>query len=92
MCRSYAYGLVLWCLFSGREIPFADDAGVVRLGVVSLARHVIDGGRPDVGALRRDTPIAIRNLIECCWAHDPAKRPTAFDIARELKKLLPEVR
>lgn len=67
----YAYGLLLWCLFSGRPHVWADVHGhppsaaqwtelVTR--IVSL-RH-----RPDLGALRPDTPAAVMDIMQRCWA------------------------
>lgn len=87
---SYAYGLVLWCLFSGRKAPFADAAGNLTISAVpvDVCRHVMGGGRPDIRALRPGTPVVVAALIQRCWARDPAARPTAREIANETSRWL----
>lgn len=84
---SYAYGLVLWCLFSGRRYAWEDAFGVMP-DIVTIADRVREGDRPDLSALRPDTPPAITALIQRCWAHNPADRPTAMIIARETESWL----
>lgn len=86
---SYAYGLVLWCLFSGRSHPWQDAAGGnIFVDVFTLGTHIKEGNRPDLTALRLDTPPTVSALIQRCWAHDPAARPTALAIACETETWL----
>lgn len=49
-----------------------------------LIPRVLKGERPDLAALRPDTPAAVRVLIERCWAQGAAERPTARAIALEI--------
>ena len=74
--------MTLWCLFSGRTHPWADDAGCLP-GMPALVFRVSRGERPDLAALRPDAPPGLRALIERCWASDPATRPTAAAVALE---------
>lgn len=78
----YAFGLVLWCLFSARLHPWEDDNSQVP-DLVSILGRVRDGDRPSLASLRPDTPPAVVALMQRCWAQDPAARPTALIIARE---------
>ena len=74
--------MVLWCLFSERRHAWEDETGHIA-GVASLGFRVMAGDRPDLTAIRPGTPTELRALIERCWAHDSAARPTAAAIARE---------
>ena len=81
--RSYGFGLCLWAFYAGRSHAWADAAGrVPQLG--PLIPRVLKGERPDLAALRADTPAAVRALIERCWAQAAAERPTARAIVHEI--------
>ena len=56
--------------------------------LISILDSVRTGGRPDLAALRPDTPPEVTALIERCWAQDPAARPTAVAIAQETTEWL----
>ena len=80
---SYAFGMCLWAFHAERTHAWADAAGKVpQLGALSV--KVSRGERPDLAALRPDTPAAVRALIERCWAQAAAERPTARAIAHEI--------
>ena len=75
--------MCLWAFYAGRLHAWTDAAGrVPQLG--ALIPRVLRGERPDLAALRPDTPVAVRELVERCWAQAAAKRPTARAIAHEI--------
>lgn len=43
-----------------------------------------DGFRPDLPAT---WPPGLASLVQSCWAADPAARPTAAEVARQLQAL-----
>ena len=79
----YSYGILLWCLFSGRLKAWADE-----LDVMEIKQLVSSGTRPDMQALREDAPKDIVELMRRCWAHDPSERPTALAIAQTTHSIL----
>jgi hypothetical protein len=83
----YAFGLVLWCLFSGRKHAWMDASGGLP-STLAIALCVLKGERPDLTALRPDTPAAVTLLLERCWAQDPAARPDAIAVADEIGRWL----
>ena len=80
---SYAFGLCLWAFYAERTHAWADAAGKVA-GRGALTLKVSRGERPDLAALRPDTPPAVCALIERCWAQAASDRPTARAIAYEI--------
>lgn len=87
---SYAYGLLLWCLFSGRRNAWVGPTGALPTdqGLMGVLSGVLRGERPPLSALREGTPQAIVALITRCWAHDPADRPSALEVAVETQAWL----
>lgn len=67
-------------MFSGRR-----DAWSERGGDIFSEARLLRGERPSMDALRDDTPVAVSRLIVRCWDENPAVRPTALAVARELK-------
>ena len=69
--RRYAYGLLLWCLFSGRPHAWADAEGRPPSAAAFTAithRILTLGDRPDLAAPRPDTPAGVTALMRRCWA------------------------
>ena len=69
-CR-YAYGLLLWCLFSGRPHAWADAGGrpPTAAAFTAITHRILTlGDRPDLAALRPDTPPGVTALMRRCWA------------------------
>ena len=86
---SYALGMIMWCLLTGRAQAWMDASGKVRGTQASLGLRVLRGERPECGsALRDDAPAALVSLMEQCWAQDPAVRPTAAGVAASLEMLM----
>ncbi|EIN12108.1 hypothetical protein PUNSTDRAFT_62220, partial [Punctularia strigosozonata HHB-11173 SS5] len=79
----YGYGMALWEIFDGR-IPFHD----VRIDYVVVLK-VKDGVRPSRPTSARDLGLDddLWELIETCWASDPAQRPSMLGI---LQRLFPD--
>ena len=68
----YAFSLLLWCLFSGRQHAWQGaDGRLPDEDTISLL--VMRGDRPDLEALRADTPAGVRDLIQRCWAQEPSE-------------------
>lgn len=84
---SYAFGLVLWCILSGRTHAWANSKGTIPNSVAVIA-DVLHGDRPDVTAVRHDAPRAAITLMQQAWAQLPALRPTAFAVAQMLEDVL----
>lgn len=77
----YSLGMVLWELAS-RKIPFADAANPM------IAMDWVKSGEQEI--VPEETPEKLKQLIELCWDKEPAKRPTAAMIAKNLEGLLRE--
>ena len=75
--------MCLWAFYAERTHAWADAAGKVA-GRGALTLKVSRGERPDLAALRPDTPPAVCALIERCWIQAAAERPTARAIAHEI--------
>eukprot|EP00903_Cladosiphon_okamuranus_P019661 g18074.t1 len=74
----YAFGILLWEIFS-RDIPFAGfSAADVREAVVS-------GGRPRVPT---GNPSQVGQLMCRCWCQDPRQRPPFNEVEDLLQALL----
>lgn len=74
-------------MFAGRRNAWEDGSGQGLGSSVVIAR-VLSGIRPDIDALRPDTPHAIRTLIQRCWEQNPDARPIAVVIAQKLRHAL----
>ncbi|XP_020587818.1 probable LIM domain-containing serine/threonine-protein kinase DDB_G0287001 [Phalaenopsis equestris] len=73
----YSFGLVLWEMVS-RRIPYED------MTPVQAAFAVVDKNlRP---GFPTECPIALRALIEQCWASLPEKRPEFWQIVKVLEQ------
>ena len=73
----YALGMILWELSSG-EPPFYD-----RSHNVNLMLDICYGVRPPI---INGTPDLWVELMEKCWDANPANRPTAYEVWREVQK------
>jgi len=73
----YAFGILMWELFARRE-PYAGQRGVQI--AYAAAEH---GMRP---AVPPHCPPAYGQLMQECWAGDPAARPTIDEILRRLQQ------
>ncbi|KAG5176266.1 CTR-like PK [Tribonema minus] len=77
----YAFGILLWELFS-QDLPFRG------LEVGDVKEVVTAGQRPTVP--RGDTPRQIRDMMEQCWAQVPMERPTFGQCVPVLQELVQE--
>jgi hypothetical protein len=80
--------MLLWCLFSGRVQAWEDNNGHLPNAAV-LIDNVREGKRPDMNALRSDTPPGVKSLICAAWAPKPEDRPNAVQAVKALARFLP---
>ncbi|KAJ7353548.1 kinase-like domain-containing protein, partial [Mycena albidolilacea] len=73
----YAFGCVCLELYTGRP-PFAN------LSETAAMLRVIDGDRPDQPSSEHEMSGMIWQYINKFWAQDPATRPTAQEVARDM--------
>ncbi|GLC43339.1 hypothetical protein PLESTF_000423200 [Pleodorina starrii] len=78
----YAFGILMWEMFSGGVRPFP------RLQPDKIPRAVYRGARP---TFSDEVPSAYRNLALACWSTDPHRRPRASDVVSLLNGLLQEL-
>jgi hypothetical protein len=76
----YALGVMLFQLLTG-ELPFTG-----RSAAEVIAAHIA-ASPPTVSARRPDTPAALVALVDRMLAKEPAKRPTATEVAAVLARI-----
>lgn len=69
----YAFGLVIWEIFSQTHIPFFGQ-NIDEIRDIVCVRQ----DRPNIPYL--DTPMCCRNLIKNAWHQDSSKRPNIMNI------------
>ncbi|KAK1439227.1 hypothetical protein QVD17_05043 [Tagetes erecta] len=78
----FSFAIVLWELLTG-EVPYS------YLTPLQAAVGVVQQGlRPTIP---KQTHPKLRELLECCWQHDPTLRPNFTEILDKLKHLAKEV-
>ncbi|CAG9463979.1 unnamed protein product [Pedinophyceae sp. YPF-701] len=79
-CDVYSLGIVAWeCLSGERPWRSLDQVfQVVWKVCMTHERPPMPGG----------VPLAVRRLIEACWAPEPAERPTCAELVRQIDALL----
>ncbi|ETP46758.1 TKL protein kinase [Phytophthora nicotianae P10297] len=76
----YSFGIILWEICEGAA-PFRDLAPAqIPIAVVQERR------RPIISPM---TPLPLRDLIQRCWHHEPALRPTAAEVVHILQGFFP---
>lgn len=73
---TYAFGIILWEIMTGKEVFVGLTANQI------IARVVKFGLRP---AVSEDCPL--RDLMQACWAQNPGDRPNFIDIVNTLRDL-----
>lgn len=76
----YAFAMTCYEVFSCGKYPFEDVNNVAAV-VYKVAVERARPRRPD------DVPDQMWELIERCWAHEPAERPTFVAIQKELARI-----
>ncbi|XP_023315109.1 mast/stem cell growth factor receptor Kit-like isoform X1 [Trichogramma pretiosum] len=75
----WSYGLVLWEIVSYGDFPYP------RLSDDRLLHHLLEeDGRPDLRELQA-APAELKQLMNMCWAREPANRPTFQQIVMWLE-------
>jgi serine/threonine-protein kinase len=81
----YSLGIILYQALTG-NVPFRGDS------LFEVLRQHVGELPPPVSGLRPDLPHDLMQLIERMLAKDPAARPqSAYDVATELRAILPRV-
>ncbi|WIA38803.1 hypothetical protein OEZ86_002086 [Tetradesmus obliquus] len=78
----FAFGLLMYTVFTGQE-PYT---GMTPADIVS---KVCEGFRPPLPA---GMPAAYAEVLNCCWAHEPAMRPRIDLVVQQLQVLLLQAR
>lgn len=76
----YAFGIILWEIFSGKT-PFCDFP-IASLNLLLLA--IASGLRPSLSEVEHADE-RIKGLIEKCWAQEPKDRPSMQKVLDELR-------
>ncbi|KAL9184179.1 hypothetical protein ACHAXT_002265 [Thalassiosira profunda] len=74
----YSTSMLMWEIIT-REKPFADKSQIEAAGSVAL-----EGKRP---GFPDGTPVAVKSLIEKCWAEKPDERMEIGDVVKSLDEL-----
>lgn len=80
----FAYGLLLWHLFSGRACAWTDSRGGPQSIDTIEQRVFLTRDMPSLACLRPDTPQHVAKLMQACWSYAPRDRPSALDCAQIL--------
>ncbi|RGB31876.1 kinase-like domain-containing protein [Rhizophagus diaphanus] len=75
----YSIGMLMWEISSGQP-PFVNYEYNY-----DLAMKIVNGMRPKIVP---GTPLEYKKLMEQCWDADSTKRPDAYTLGNEMKKLL----
>lgn len=95
----YAFGITLCELCTG-VLPYSDRERNVALAhtvldmsynEADLSKAIASEGLRPVAPDESRAPRALRELIEACWAHDPADRPTMAVVVESLDALATEL-
>uniref|UniRef100_A0AAV1T576 Protein kinase domain-containing protein n=1 Tax=Peronospora matthiolae TaxID=2874970 RepID=A0AAV1T576_9STRA len=78
----YSFGMVLWEIASDGAVPFSDNRFDFE-----VRKKVLAGQRPPINS-RQCCPQRFAQLIDECWAQDPAHRPSAPQTAEILNTIL----
>lgn len=74
----YAFGLLMFCLFSKEKIPFLES-----VQIDALSEYIFSGQRRTIPS---DWSQGIAKLITRCWDAKPASRPAMNEVCEELEK------
>lgn len=75
----YNLGMVLWELVTGK-IPFSHLLSEIKVG-----QYILSCGKEKIP---EDCFMPFRKVIESCWEKDPAKRPKAIEVQKNLQAAL----
>ena len=71
----WAFGVLLWELFSHARQPFSD------IDTARVAKHICAGGTLSQPT---DMPDSVFRLVQRCWHREPARRPTFDELLKAL--------
>lgn len=70
----YAYGIILWELFSGKR-PYVQPDEEQQPAPLALLMRIVSGERPDMSAVSHVSG-DLQGLIQICWHSKPSERPS----------------
>ncbi|CAD5205540.1 unnamed protein product [Bursaphelenchus okinawaensis] len=79
----YAYGVTLWEMFSYGKMPWKGYSGSQILHTIDTQRKTLDC--PEF------CPHDFYTMMQKCWSHEPADRPTFEDIINQIPDLMPQL-
>jgi len=71
----YSFGCCIWALFTGRSPHGTSEFSSVHALLGAIVRQRL---RPEIP---EDMPQDLSALMQACWAHDPAKRPSFAQVS-----------
>lgn len=80
-----ALGIIMWEVCA-QALPYRDLPNL-RNPAVQVPGLVVAGKRPTMEALPGDIPATLKQLMQDCWAGDPASRPTASAVLARLQEI-----
>jgi serine/threonine protein kinase len=83
----YSLGVVLFEALTGR-LPFRPAALLAQDWSAHELLLLQAAGAPDVRTFNSEVPGSLARIVACCLATDPSKRPSAQNLAQQLRRYL----
>jgi len=80
----FSFGVLMFEVLSG-EIPYAHTWPVNAQANPRIGLHIINGHRPNIRLVQSGCPGKVVQLMQDCWASDPAVRPHFSQVRQQLQ-------